>query len=281
VYIDGGTRLAFGADGVGADIWVTDGTAVGTHSMLEGTSAPRSQLQYGSFSGVNDSVLFRVNDPVNGPVVWKTDGTAAGTRHLFDVDPGSTDNRPPSGFRQNGNRVYFSAFRSGIGNEPWHFSLVSPNASDDFAETPNGTAINVSVTANDSDFDSSLSAPGIEILTTPANGTATLSSGVITYTPNDGFSGIDRFTYRVLDAQGNPSNAAWVSVTTRAAASSTNPGTAPAPPAPPPPPPSPSPKGGGGGGALGWEVLLLALLLLPRLRQHSRRPHQSRSGGNV
>jgi hypothetical protein len=49
----------------------------------------------------------------------------------------------------------------------------------------------------------------------PANGGTTVSAttGVITYTPDAGFSGLDTFTYTVKDDDGATSNAATVSVT--------------------------------------------------------------------
>jgi ELWxxDGT repeat protein len=250
-YLSGGTRLAFSTDTPGGDIVMTDGTAAGTSSLLDGTSAPRNQIEYSSIGGLDDSVLFIVNDPVSGPVTWRGDGTPAGTRFLLDSDPGSPTEGAPTRFVRNGTRAYFSAPRIEVGNELWYFS------------TNPGTAVDIAVAANDTDFDSSLPAPGIEILTQPAHGTATLGSSSISYSPDAGFTGADRFTYRVLDAQGNPSNAATVSVMTKVAASTANPGTAPVTPQPPPDPP---PSGGsGGGGGFGWEVLLLGLLLAPRL----------------
>jgi len=271
VFIDGGTRFAFVDDVPGGDIVVTDGTPGNARSMLTGTSAPRSQIDYSGLFGVNDSVLFHVNDPVKGPVLWKTDGTATGTRFLFDVDPsGTSPDGPPGNFLQNGNNVYFVAFRKDTGVEPWAFSLIAPNATDDVAETPFGAAINLAVAANDSDFDSSLPAPNFEILTPPTHGTAVIASGSITYTPNAGFSGADNFVYRVFDTQGNASNAANVFVTTKADPSNTVPGTAPSPPSNPPPPSGGGSSGaqsGGGGGAFGLELLLLALPFLLRTRR--------------
>ena len=206
---------------------MTDGTANGTRSLLAGTSAQGKQFASGILAGVDDSVVFVVQDAVSGPVAWKSDGTAAGTRFLFDADAaGAEIDTQPSGFLQLGNRVYFSAYRAEIGSEPWYFSTFAPNATDDFAETTFGTAIVVPVAVNDADFDSSLSAPTVEITTPPLHGVATVGPGSISYTPAAGFSGLDRLVYRVLDPQGNASNGAYLSVTTLADPASPGPGTA-------------------------------------------------------
>jgi hypothetical protein len=139
------------------------------------------------------------------------------------------------------------------------------------------TAVNINVAANDADFDSVLVAPTIEIVTPPANGTvvANTGAGSLTYTPNNGFSGFDTFVYRVMDSSGNPSNGASVDVIVKAAPSTTTPGTGPSPPSTPPPSGGggggSSSGGGGGGGALGFEMLLLGLLVIGNARHLRRR----------
>ena len=287
VMVSGGTRLAFfkldpTSSGV-KDIWVTDGTAGGTRSMLTGSNVVRANIIDGLLEAVNDSVIFDVDDPVKGPVVWKSDGTVAGTRFLFDVDPTSNNpDRPPAQFVRNGNRIYFSAMSAGVGNELWSFNITNPDATDDEATTAFNTAANINVVANDADFDSALTAPTIEIVTQPANGAVVANTGVgsLTYTPNNGFAGLDTFVYRVLDSAGNPSNGASVSVTVKAAPSNIAPGTAPSAPSTPPPsalPPSGGGGGGGGGGgALGFELLLLGLLAIYNARR-LRRPRDERN----
>ena len=280
VMLSGGTRFAFFKvdptnSGV-KDIWVTDGTSAGTRSMLAGSSVVRANILAGGLEAVNDSVIFDVIDPVKGPVVWKSDGTVAGTRLLFDVDPTSDNpDRPPAQFVRTGDRIYFSAMRAGVGNELWSFNITNPDATDDEVTTVFNTAANINVAANDADFDSVLTAPTIEIVTQPANGTvvANTGAGILTYTPNNGFTGLDTFVYRVLDSAGNPSNGANVSVTVKAAASDVAPGTGSSPPSTPPPSGGGGAGGGGGGGgggALGFEVLLLGLLVFENARRRRR-----------
>ena len=289
VMLSGGTRLAFfnldpTFSGV-KDIWVTDGTVGGTRSMLAGSSVVRANILEGLLAAVEDSVIFDVIDPVKGPVVWKSNGTPAGTRFLFDVDPaGNNADRPPAQFVRNGSRIYFSATGPDIGNELWSFNTTNPDATDDEATTAFNTAATINVAANDADFDSALTAPTIEILTQPSSGTvvANTGAGSLTYTPNNGFAGLDTFEYRVFDAAGNPSNGASVRVTVKAAPSNATPGTAPTVPSTPPPSGGGGGNaggggGGGGGGAVGLEVLLLALLLFNNARRLRRRAIPERS----
>lgn len=77
---------------------------------------------------------------------------------------------------------------------------VDPIATDDSATTTENTAITVFVLANDSDPNGdSLT---LELATLPARGTATTNANAIEYQPLAGESGVDSFTYRLLDGNG-------------------------------------------------------------------------------
>jgi hypothetical protein len=78
-----------------------------------------------------------------------------------------------------------------------------------------GAAVVVDVLANDTAV-AALIPETVEIVTAPQHGSVTvdLPTGKATYTPVVGFVGLDRFTYRVSDAQGKPSEPAQVTVTT-------------------------------------------------------------------
>jgi predicted outer membrane repeat protein len=90
----------------------------------------------------------------------------------------------------------------------------APVANDDAYTTPGDTPLTVAapgVLGNDSDADGDGLGPVLE--SGPSNGTLTLNDdGGFTYTPNDGFTGQDSFTYRASDGQAN-SNAAAVTIT--------------------------------------------------------------------
>ena len=88
----------------------------------------------------------------------------------------------------------------------------APTANPDTATTNVNTFVDIDVLSNDSDLDgNTISIVGSSI-TTPAHGTATLSSGKIRYTPATGYTGTDSFTYKVTDGS-LQSASALVSIT--------------------------------------------------------------------
>ncbi|MFQ5650604.1 MAG: phytase [bacterium] len=96
----------------------------------------------------------------------------------------------------------------GIGNLP-------PIALDDSATTMIERPVTIDVLANDSDPDDTLDVSTVAIVSPPASGSITtdMATGRVTYTPNNGFTGRDMFTYTVKDNTGELSNPAAVSVT--------------------------------------------------------------------
>ncbi len=76
----------------------------------------------------------------------------------------------------------------------------APVAVNDAAETGENTPVTIDVTANDSDPNGDVLT--ITSFTDPANGTVTLVDGALVYTPNEGFSGEDTFTYQICDNDG-------------------------------------------------------------------------------
>lgn len=77
-----------------------------------------------------------------------------------------------------------------------------PLATDDFAQTDQDVSVVIDVLANDADPGRDIDPTSVTVLAPPQHGLAVVDSdtGVITYTPAAGFSGLDVFTYRVLDA---------------------------------------------------------------------------------
>lgn len=90
-----------------------------------------------------------------------------------------------------------------------------PVANDDSAVTDENSAVAVNVAANDTDPNNNLDPPTVQVSSGPAHGTAVVNpaSGIVTYTPNANFRGVDSFTYTIRDAGGNESNPATVSIT--------------------------------------------------------------------
>lgn len=77
-----------------------------------------------------------------------------------------------------------------------------PIARTDLARTRSGVPVSIDVRANDTDPDGDLIV--VEAISAqPAGGTATVTDGVIVYTPTDVFSGTDRLSYAVVDTSGD------------------------------------------------------------------------------
>ncbi|MGH2558896.1 MAG: Ig-like domain-containing protein, partial [Thermomicrobiales bacterium] len=141
-----------------------------------------------------------VSDPTNGSVVDNGDGTVTYT--------------PDDGFTGTDTFPYEITDDDGETDTAMVTITVTPagadgpTAVDDTATTPQDTPVEITVLANDS-------GDGIEVsdVTDPTNGAATQNpSGTITYTPDDGFTGSDTFTYEITDDDGD-TDTATVTVT--------------------------------------------------------------------
>lgn len=80
----------------------------------------------------------------------------------------------------------------------------APEAVDDFAAS-NGSSIYINAAENDVDADGDLLK--VNSVTQPSNGLAEIVGNSVQYTPNEGFSGEDTFTYEILDIY--PENNVW------------------------------------------------------------------------
>ncbi|GAA4914128.1 CshA/CshB family fibrillar adhesin-related protein [Mucilaginibacter defluvii] len=93
----------------------------------------------------------------------------------------------------------------------------APIAVNDNASTQRNTPVIIDVDRNDLPGNSSFDQQSIEILTQPKNGTVQVGAdGTVTYTPNDGYTGTDSFTYRIKDLYGYYTNPATVNLTINA-----------------------------------------------------------------
>ncbi len=73
-----------------------------------------------------------------------------------------------------------------------------PVANDDAITTVEETPVTITVLANDSDVEGGLNNP--TVISQPANGAVVVNAdGTITYTPDNGFNGVDTFIYAVCD----------------------------------------------------------------------------------
>jgi len=230
----------------------TDGTVAGTHDVVADPSIGNGSALY----VYKNSVIFTKRDPAIGPSIWRTDGTTAGTQLVAAIEA--------EGFQAFNNSLYFAGVTNATGEELFSVDETSPNTADDAASTPAATAVTISVLSNDGSLIAAIDPNSVAVSVAPANGTATVITGTgeISYTPATGFSGVDQFSYTVMDTLGHQSNPANVYVTVAAAA-------------------GPAPSGGtttatgghGGGGELSelQIVLLVALWAITLVRRRTEK----------
>lgn len=142
--------------------------------------------------------------------VWA--GGSTGTLLFNSVSRGFTTTTTLSNFRM---RVYAASYTAMLDNIVVDNDFVpnaAPIATNDVGSTPMGAAVDIPVLSNDADSDGpqALSVTGVG---QGANGTASIVSGQIRYTPNAGFTGSDTLTYTVTDGQSVDWGTVQVSVT--------------------------------------------------------------------
>ncbi len=163
------------------------------------------------------NITLTGNDPDGDDLTFAVlQQPANGVLSNFDAQAGTVTYTPNDGF--NGNDSF--TFRVSDGEFSSAFATVSilvnnvndaPTANDQSVSINENTAVVITLTGNDPDGDDLTFA----VLQQPANGALSdfdADAGTVTYTPNDGFSGQDSFTFRVSDGQAS-SDAAVVSIT--------------------------------------------------------------------
>jgi ELWxxDGT repeat protein len=118
-----GRRVFFAAsDGVhGVELWVSDGSRVGTRMVADidpgpPTSDIRDRPSWLTAAG--DRIFFVADDGVHGPELWVSDGTATGTVMSRQIREGRRSSRIEQ-MAALGDRVVFSATTPIHGKEPW------------------------------------------------------------------------------------------------------------------------------------------------------------------
>ncbi|WP_296062947.1 Ig-like domain-containing protein [uncultured Amphritea sp.] len=180
------------------DAAVTDSGSAVTISVLGNDSDPDGDnLTVTSLSGVANGSA-KINN--NGTVSFTPAATFSGTE-VFSYNV--SDNQGGSASAS----VSVTVKTAVTANS-------APVANNDSAATDMDTAVLIPVLANDSDPDGDT----LTIVSTSGvNGSVTISSGVMTFTPATGFTGVESFSYTVSDGNGHTASAT-VSVTVNAPA---------------------------------------------------------------
>lgn len=103
-------RVLFVADdGVhGRELWITDGTGIGTHMVIDLKPGAENGIVPGRFATLGARVYFAGDDSQHGIELWATNGDAGSTSLLTDIHPGLGSSNV-SELRVMGNSLVFSA----------------------------------------------------------------------------------------------------------------------------------------------------------------------------
>ncbi|GAB3931220.1 CshA/CshB family fibrillar adhesin-related protein [Mucilaginibacter myungsuensis] len=194
------------------------GTGTYTYTLTNNgaTSAPATVTVTIRPVGVADVATTPLNTAVTTTVVTNDgiSGTGAtvtagnGTNGTTAVVGGAVTYTPNTGFIGVDTYTY-TLTNNGATSTPITVTVnVTPVGVADAATTPINTAVTTNVITNDG-----ASGTGATVAATPGtNGTTTVAGGVVTYTPNNNFIGIDTYTYTLTN---NGTTSAPITVTVR------------------------------------------------------------------
>ncbi|HEX6901879.1 MAG TPA: hypothetical protein VF789_19315 [Thermoanaerobaculia bacterium] len=114
---DGKLYFTLGTEELGAELWVSDGTAAGTHPFLDlrQGAASSSPLLLSVAAG---RLFFAADDGEHGVELWSTDGVAEHTAMVADIAPGPLSSWPGRPVLAGGT-LYFAADDGIAGSELW------------------------------------------------------------------------------------------------------------------------------------------------------------------
>ena len=139
----------------------------------------------------------------SGPSNGTLSGTAPNLTYTPDLDyngPDSFTFKTVYGRASSADATVFITVNPAADNQP-------PNAVNDSATTRRNTAVSIAVLANDTDADGDTLS--VSAVTQGANGSVAITNGGtrVSYTPRNGFTGVDSFTYTVNDGKGGTASA--------------------------------------------------------------------------
>ena len=121
--IDAGGRVLFSADsgnGLGAQVWSSDGTSEGTTAVSRFTNGSGDAFdEWHEFGTVLDGfAYFTADDGLGRTAVWRSDGTTGGTRLVAELTEKNTDLRILD-LQSGGGKVFISVWGNPIGSSSW------------------------------------------------------------------------------------------------------------------------------------------------------------------
>ncbi len=100
----------------GRELWVSNGTNVGTNLFLDINSGATSSNPK-DLIVLNNKLYFTADDGTNGRELWVSDGTIAGTQRMYDINPVAGDLDNPENLIVFNNALYFTATHPSLGTE--------------------------------------------------------------------------------------------------------------------------------------------------------------------
>ena len=204
------------------DYTVSDGIATDTATVTVavGNGAPVAaddEATTGRNRPVDIAVLANDSDP-DGDTLTVTETTTPADGTVIVNNDGTVSYTPDPGF--SGTDTFDYTVTDGIATDTATVTVAvanaAPVADDDTAATGTNTPVDINVLDGDTDSNGDTLTP--VIADQPTNGAAEVNDdGTVTYTPADGFKGVDSFTYRASDGD-LTSNLATVTITVANAA---------------------------------------------------------------
>ncbi|MGF1523393.1 MAG: Ig-like domain-containing protein [Leptolyngbyaceae cyanobacterium] len=189
----------------------TDTATVTVTVSADPTNAPVAEddaFSTDEDTALSDSVAANDSDADGDDLTFSLSADVSSGTLSFNAD-GSFDYTPDADF--NGTDSFTYEVSDGEFSDVATATITvapvndEPIANDDAASTGEGVTVEINALANDTDVDGD--ALSIDEVGVPVNGNVSVEGDSIFYTPNNGFTGTDTFSYTIADGNGGTSTA--------------------------------------------------------------------------